>query len=66
MTLVEKLNLLWKFLFLAVFTYGVFSLTCCSSQAGCPSQSSCKKQCQFDNKAQKIQCAPGCTKQCCA
>lgn len=27
----DKLNLCWKFLFLAVFTYGVVSMTCCKS-----------------------------------
>jgi len=25
----DKLNLLWKFCFLAVFAYGVISMTCC-------------------------------------
>ncbi len=54
MTLVEKLNLLWKFLFLAIFTYGVISLTCCnqscsSSSQGCKTDSTqlekpCSKQ----------------------
>ena len=31
MELKDKLNLLWKYLFLAVFTYAVINLTCCSS-----------------------------------
>lgn len=35
----DKLNLLWKFLFLAVFTYGVISLTCCKKSC-----SSCCKE----------------------
>ena len=34
----DKLNLLWKFLFLAVFTYGVISVTCCKKSC-----SSCKQ-----------------------
>ena len=29
MELKDKLNLLWKFLFLAIFTYGVICVTCC-------------------------------------
>ena len=41
MTLFEKLNLLWKFLFLAVFTYGVVSLTCC--EKNCSSSDKCAK-----------------------
>ena len=54
----DKLNLLWKFLFLAVFTYGVISVTCCKK--GC---SSCYKQNQVIQK----QCdGSNCTKPCCA
>ena len=30
MELKDKLNLIWKFSFLAVFTYAVISLTCCN------------------------------------
>ena len=41
MTLFEKLNLLWKFLFLAVFTYGVINLTCCKKS--CSSSKKCGK-----------------------
>ena len=41
MTLIEKLNLVWKFLFLAVFTYGVISMTCCK-QSCSSSQQCCK------------------------
>ena len=41
MTLVEKLNLLWKYLFLAVFTYGVVSMTCCKKS--CSSSQQCNK-----------------------
>ena len=47
----DKLNLLWKFLFLAVFTYGVFSLACCSSKSDCGSQKSCPKTCQIDESS---------------
>ena len=42
----DKLNLLWKFLFLAVFTYGVISVTCCSSscaKSSCATTKSCSK-----------------------
>jgi len=50
----DKLNLLWKFLFLAVFAYGVFSVTCCSSSA-----SSC-------STALKAECViPNCAGKCC-
>ncbi|MAO85977.1 MAG: hypothetical protein CMF87_03520 [Candidatus Marinimicrobia bacterium] len=37
MDLKDKLNFVWKFAFLAIFTYGVISLTCCSD--------SCTKSC---------------------
>ena len=59
MTLVEKLNLLWKFLFLAVFTYGVMSLTCCKQS--CSSAQSC---CKSGAQIQK-QCGVNCAKACC-
>ena len=39
MELKDKLNLVWKFLFLAVFTYGVISMTCCKDS--CSSSSTC-------------------------
>ncbi len=48
MTTLEKLNLLWKFLFLAVFTYGVVSLTCCAQS--CTSQQQCCKTGQTAEK----------------
>ena len=41
MDIKDKLNLAWKFLFLAVFTYGVLSLTCCSSNSCCKSEAQC-------------------------
>lgn len=40
----DKLNFAWKFLFLAVFTYGVVSLTCCSKD--CNTTSCCKTDTQ--------------------
>ena len=43
MELKDKLNLVWKFLFLAVFTYGVISMTCCKDSCSSPSESSCCK-----------------------
>ncbi len=52
----DKLNLVWKFLFLAVFTYGVISITCCSS--------SCS---QNQTSAPVVsKCGPDCVKACCA
>ena len=43
MELKDKLNLVWKFLFLAVFTYGVISMTCCKDSCSLASESSCGK-----------------------
>ena len=62
----DKLDLAFKFLFLAVFTYGVITLTCCMS--------SCKSQCSRANTTQCCkanapvakQCGANCTKPCCA
>ena len=63
MDLRDKLNLFWKFLFLAVFTYGVISVSCCANSCsksgdkqGCGTQTQCsiedQKQCSTDsNKA---------------
>ena len=39
MELKDKLNLLWKYLFLAVFTYAVISMTCCNQNSSCSKQS---------------------------
>ena len=41
MDLKDKLNLVWKFTFLAVFTYGVMSMTCCKQS--CSSSEQCCK-----------------------
>ena len=69
----DKLNLLWKFLFLSIFAYGVISITCainCGSGCG-----GCKSQCQVDKACCSSKstpctksiskCAAGCTKPCC-
>ncbi len=67
MDIKDKLNLAWKFLFLAVFTYGVMSLTCCSSS--CDSQAQCcsknETSCSKNTPA-KVGCAKNCTKACCS
>ena len=55
----DKLNLVWKFLFLAVFTYGVISITCCSSS--CSQNQTCSKSAPVVSK-----CGPECVKACCA
>ena len=54
----DKLNLLWKFLFLAVFTYGVISVTCCKK--------GCSSSCSNKNVTIQKQCGADCTKPCCA
>ena len=69
LSLKDKLNLLWKFLFLAVFTYGVISVTCCKNSC-----TSCGKQgntqvsqcCKKSNSQVQKQCGPNCIKPCCA
>ncbi len=76
MELKDKLNLLLKFLFLAVFTYGVISVTCCkkSCSTSCSKQSgqvtSCGKQnvkqpCDsgWDKPCCKKSCSTSCSKQ---
>ena len=65
MELKDKLNLIWKFLFLAVFTYGVICMTCCKS-----SYSSCCKSgqvapCKLSNQPTKSPCGANCIKPCC-
>ena len=61
----DKLNLVWKFLILAVFTYGVISVTCCkkSCQYTCNQSGKQISQCC---KVQSSICGPNCTKPCCA
>ena len=46
----DKLNLLWKFLFLAVFTYGVISVTCCKK--------GCSSSCGNKNRGKGISSKP--------
>ena len=41
MDLKDKLNLVWKFTFLAVFTYGVMMMTCCSSSCDSSKSQQC-------------------------
>ena len=60
MDLKDKLNLLWKFLFLAVFTYGVISLTCCRKSC----LGFCKNQ-RAQVSTDKAPCGSNCTKPCC-
>jgi len=67
MELKDKLNLTFKFLFLAVFAYGVITLTCCKddcSKSSC-TQSSCQTaKCSAGNQIKKT-CGSGCVKPCC-
>ena len=66
MELKDKLNLLWKFLFLAVFTYGVISVKCCkkSCSTSCAKQSGQVTSCGKQNVKQS--CGADCVKPCCA
>lgn len=68
MDLKDKLNLCWKFLFLAVFTYGVISITCCkkSCSSYCKQGTSQVSQCCKSNSQVQKQCDPNCIKPCCA
>ena len=68
----DILNLVWKYLFLVVFTYGVISVTCCMQNcstgcapSGCdkgsaPVSKCCKSNAQIDKK-----CGSNCIKPCC-
>ena len=53
MELKDKLNLIWKFLFLAVFTYGVICMTCCSNSSSNCCQSSQVAPCKLSNQPAK-------------
>ena len=67
MELKDKLNLIWKFSFLAVFTYAVMSLTCCkSNSSACCSKSGQTPPCQLSKQTAKQPCGANCTKPCCA
>ena len=65
MELKDKLNLLWKFLFLAVFTYGVISMTCCkkSCSTSCATKSEQVTPC--GKQLDKQPCGSNCAKPCC-
>ena len=68
MSLYDKLNLVFKFLFLAVFTYGVISLTCCKKNCnGCPSNQSAQvtECCKAKNAPMQKKCGINCQKPCC-
>ena len=68
MELKDQLNLLWKYLFLSVFTYAVINLTCCKDNSDC-----CKTQgnnkttpCAVNNQeVVKKGCGSNCSKPCC-
>ncbi len=65
----DKLNLLWKFCFLAVFTYGVVCMTCCKKSCAttCSKENIQKSQCCKSNAvALEKKCGKSCTKPCCA
>jgi len=68
MELKDKLNLLWKYLFLAVFTYAVITLTCCNkcSRSGCGNKVGQVSPCSFNKQLDKQPCGTNCTKPCCA
>ncbi len=66
----DKLNLLWKFLFLAVFTYGVICVTCCknSCQSSCTKNNTESSQCckKSNTQVEKKRCGANCIKPCCS
>ena len=57
MELKDKLNLIFKFTFLAVFTYAVISMTCCKSNCKtsncCSTKSEQVKPCQLSKQTEK-------------
>ena len=62
----DKLNLCWKFLFLAVFTYGVISVTCCKSSCSSACKQDTTQASQCCKSQVKKQCGVDCIKPCCA
>tara|TARA_B100000029_G_C17505479_1_gene934296 strand:- start:20 stop:226 length:207 start_codon:yes stop_codon:yes gene_type:complete len=56
----ECFELVLKFVFVAVFTYGVMSAVCCMKSCNNNSQGCCKTQ------AVAKQCGASCVKPCCA
>ena len=61
----ECVELTLKFVFVAVFTYGVMSAVCCmkSCNTSCSSQVSCSKA---NTQSVAKQCGANCVKPCCA
>ena len=75
MELKDKLNLLWKYLFLAVFTYAVINLTCCNNKGSscCGNKSGQVSPCGLNKQPTKVvdgfliqPCDTNCNKPCCA
>ena len=68
MELKDKLNLLWKYLFLAVFTYAVINLTCCNNKGSscCGNKSEQVSPCGLNKQPTKQPCGANCNKPCCA
>ncbi len=56
MDLKDKLNFIWKFTFLGVFTYAVIMMTCCSSNCSSSCDSSKTKQCSSTKMAKQRSC----------
>ena len=67
MELKDKLNLLWKYLFLAVFTYAVIYLTCCNNKSSscCGNKSGQVSPCGLNKQPTKQPCGTNCNKPCC-
>ena len=61
----DKLDLVFKFLFLAVFTYGIITLTCCKSSCKSQCSSTSVTQCNKGNASVEKQCGANCSKPCC-
>ena len=62
----ECVELVLKFVFVAVFTYGVMSAVCCMkscSTSSCGTQVSC---CKSSQQPVAKQCGVNCVKPCCA
>ena len=78
MDLKDKLTLLWKYLFLAVIAYGIFSITCGINQCRTnfintqhpynfmSGESGTKCDHRSMEKGDKMRCGPNCQKPCCA
>ena len=64
MDLKDKLNFIWKYAFLVVFTYGVISLTCCSDDCSKSCDSSSSGKCGSSMVDSK--CCKDTAKSCCS